>query len=72
MNNSKIVLAAVAGAVVGGAIALLFAPRPGKELREKLQDDVMGEIDRFLATVEDKLERFKKEAMAKEDMFTRN
>lgn len=72
MNNSKIVLAAVAGAVVGGAIALLFAPRPGKELREKLQDDVMGEIDRFLATVEDKLERFKQEAMAKEDMFTRN
>ena len=39
--------ALVAGAVVGGAAALLLAPRPGRETREKVRqatDEALGTI----------------------------
>lgn len=35
-DNSKIVLAALGGAVIGAGLALLFAPASGKETREKI------------------------------------
>ncbi|HLW39202.1 MAG TPA: YtxH domain-containing protein [Brumimicrobium sp.] len=35
-NNSKIVIAALGGAVIGAGLALLFAPASGKETREKI------------------------------------
>lgn len=35
---SNMVLAFIVGAAVGGAIALLTAPRSGKETREKIRD----------------------------------
>lgn len=35
-NNSKTVIAALGGAVIGAGLALLFAPASGKETREKI------------------------------------
>lgn len=35
-NTSKVLIAALAGAVVGAGIALLLAPASGEETREKL------------------------------------
>ena len=33
------------GAVIGGAIALLYAPRSGKETRQIIKDKAMGVVD---------------------------
>ena len=35
----------LAGAVIGGVIALLYAPRSGKETRELIKDKVTGAVD---------------------------
>lgn len=37
-DGLPILLAFLAGAVIGAGIGLLFAPRPGKETREQLAD----------------------------------
>ncbi len=44
-NNSKVVLAAFTGAVVGAGVALLFAPASGKETREKIGDKLSDAKD---------------------------
>ena len=35
----------LAGAVIGGVIALLYAPRSGKETRQLIKDKVTGGVD---------------------------
>ena len=35
----------LAGAVIGGVIALLYAPRSGKETRQLIKDKVTGVVD---------------------------
>lgn len=46
MNDaSKIVTAALAGAVIGAATALLLSPTSGKELRGKLKDKLSSAKD---------------------------
>ena len=37
-NNSKIIVAALAGAVIGAGVALLVAPASGKETRGMIAD----------------------------------
>lgn len=37
-NNSKIVIAALGGAIIGAGIALLFAPASGKETRDMIAE----------------------------------
>jgi len=37
-NAAAAVIAFVSGAVIGVAAALLFAPKPGREVREKLSE----------------------------------
>lgn len=37
----------VAGAVIGGVIALLYAPKTGKETRELIKDKATGVVDTF-------------------------
>ncbi len=44
MGNSKkssgVVIAALTGALIGSAVAILYAPRSGKETRTKIREDV--------------------------------
>lgn len=37
-DNAAAVIAFVSGAVIGSVAALLLAPKPGREVREKLSD----------------------------------
>lgn len=37
-NNSKVLLALLAGAAIGAAAGILFAPERGSETRERLSD----------------------------------
>lgn len=49
-NAAAAVIAFVSGAVIGAAAALLLAPAPGCEVREKLSDlgeDAAGKIKRL-------------------------
>lgn len=56
-NAAAAVIAFVSGAVIGVAAALLLAPAPGREVREKLSD--LGE------SAADKMKRLAREARFK-------
>ena len=56
-NAAAAVIAFVSGAVIGVAAALLLAPTPGREVREKLSD--LGE------SAADKMKRLAREARFK-------
>lgn len=56
--SSKLLATAIAGAAVGAATALLFAPGKGSETRKKLMTKVRsakGTLDGYLADGEDSL-----------------
>lgn len=58
-NNSKIVIAALGGAIIGAGIALLFAPASGKETRENIADSIEDAKDKVkdsLASLKSKTE----------------
>lgn len=63
-NNSKIVIAALGGAIIGAGIALLFAPASGKETRENIADSIEDAKDK----VKDSLSSLKHKA---EEMMAR-
>lgn len=55
-----IVLAFLAGAAIGGAVALLTAPRSGRETREKLResaDELRDKLHNIAAEAEAKIRR---------------
>jgi len=56
-NAAAAVIAFVSGAVIGAAAALLLAPAPGREVREKLSD--LGE------TTAERVKRLAREAKFK-------
>lgn len=56
-NAAAAVIAFVSGAVIGAAAALLLAPAPGREVREKLSD--LGE------TAAERVKRLAREAKFK-------
>ncbi|HZH87169.1 MAG TPA: YtxH domain-containing protein [Brumimicrobium sp.] len=60
-DTSKIIVAALAGAVIGAGVALLFAPASGKETRGKIADK-FGEAKDAIA---DKGDQLLKKAQAK-------
>jgi gas vesicle protein len=62
MNTSRILLGFVAGAAVGAALGILFAPDKGTETRRKIAEtgnDVAGSIkDKFTDLVDGVKEKF--------------
>jgi len=48
MNKDHVIgfgVGILAGAVIGGVIALLYAPKSGKETRQLIKDKVSGVVD---------------------------
>ena len=57
-SASTIFLSFLAGAAVGAGLALLYAPKTGRELREKigeLTDDAVGKIKTYANEAQDKI-----------------
>ena len=57
-NVSTIFLSFLAGAAVGAGLALLYAPKTGRELREKigeLTDDAVGKIKNYANEAQEKI-----------------
>ena len=44
-TNAKLFAALIGGAAVGAALAVLFAPAKGSELRESIADEAGGLVD---------------------------
>ena len=68
MNTSKILLSFIAGAAVGGALGILFAPDKGTETRRKIAekgndvaDSVKDKFNEFVDGVKDKFSSAKNE-----------
>ncbi|HLW29436.1 MAG TPA: YtxH domain-containing protein [Brumimicrobium sp.] len=57
-DTSKVIIAALAGAVIGAGVALLLAPASGKETREKIADKLGDAKD----AIKDKGEELLKKA----------
>jgi len=55
MKNKTILIAAT-GAVLGGAVALLLAPRMGLQMRRKIIDAALQQLDRLLQKAENRLD----------------
>jgi gas vesicle protein len=58
MNTSTVFLSFLAGAAVGAGLALLVAPKTGKELREKiadLTDDAVSKIKDYASEAQTKI-----------------
>jgi gas vesicle protein len=58
VNAGTVVLSFLAGAAVGAGVALLMAPKTGKELRgtiSDLTDDAVGKIKEFVTDAQEKL-----------------
>ena len=63
-DNSKVFLAALAGAAVGAGIVLLFAPRSGKETRQKIADklnDTKEDAEALAQKAKEKAKALKKD-----------
>jgi gas vesicle protein len=57
MNNSKVFIGFLVGAVVGGALGILLAPDKGTETRRKIMEkgnDLGDSISEFGGTIKDK------------------
>ncbi|SMO52036.1 YtxH domain-containing protein [Solitalea koreensis] len=61
-DNSKTMLALLAGVAVGAALGILLAPEKGTDLREKLGDnlkktgdDLLGKLNSTIETAKSKL-----------------
>jgi gas vesicle protein len=68
-NAGAVVGAFLGGAILGGVIALLFAPKSGAETREAIRDFALDEMDMLRdrteaarGYVEDEIDRYKKKA----------
>mgnify|MGYP001634715037 CR=1 FL=1 len=73
MKGFNLVLAAAGGAIVGAAIALLYAPQKGEKTRRDVVDFVKShcpyikesEVEKIADAIEDKIETVKAEKSAK-------
>jgi gas vesicle protein len=58
MNNSKILVAALAGAAAGALAALLLAPESGEELRTQLREGAKKITDDLKSTLQTGINNF--------------
>lgn len=52
-----VIIGFIAGGALGAALALLYAPKSGKELRQEIKvktDDYLGEAEKYIAEAKDK------------------
>lgn len=49
-NNSKVIVALLAGLAAGAALGILFAPEKGDETRDKLSESLKGLTDSIKET----------------------
>ncbi len=57
-SAGTVFLSFLAGAAVGAGLALLYAPKTGKELREKISDlteDAVGKIKEYASEAQEKI-----------------
>lgn len=52
-KNSKILLALLAGAAAGSALALLFAPETGEKTRQRIMDAAQDLSDKIMERAEE-------------------
>jgi gas vesicle protein len=57
-NSAKVIVALLAGAAIGGALGILFAPAKGSETRKKIS----GETDDLTKLLMDKFNLFLEES----------
>jgi gas vesicle protein len=59
-SAKSFMLGVITGGVVGGLIALLYAPKSGKRLRRDImekKDDIMDDVEHYIASTKDKAAR---------------
>lgn len=62
MKNTGIILASLAGGIaVGAALALLYTPKTGVEMRHKIKDSLNKELAKLKDTIEELREEVKEE-----------
>ena len=55
--SSGVLIGLLAGGAIGAALALLYAPKTGKELRQEIKtktDDYLDDADKYIAEAKDK------------------
>ena len=58
MNAGTVLLSFIAGAAVGAGLALLYAPKTGREIREGIKDlteDAVGKIKEYTKEAQEKV-----------------
>jgi gas vesicle protein len=60
MDNSKIIVAALAGAAAGAIAALLLAPESGEELRNQIKEGARRITDDLSASIQTGINNFTK------------
>lgn len=71
MNNSKLLLGFIAGAVVGGALGILLAPDKGSETRKKIREKGAGVSDSLAEKFNEVTDKFNEVVEGVKETFTK-
>ncbi|MHA4806665.1 YtxH domain-containing protein [Flavitalea flava] len=71
MDNSKLVLGFIAGAVVGGALGVLLAPDKGSETRKKIKEKGFDMTDSLTDKFNEVTDKFNEVVDGVKETFTK-